>query len=291
MLDRIEFLFGEAFVALRRNGLMTFAAISTVAVSLFLLGGLGYVYWRVAQYAQTIPGKFEMRVFLKDDATQADVQKTAQQLREIPGISGVNWIPKDKAWEAKKKQDPSLMDTYENPYPEAFKVRVQDLAESDRIADQIRALPTVTRDGGVVYLKEEQDFVDNALRLVRWLGAVFGGLLFLTGGVLIYNAIRLTLVARRVEIRIMQLVGASHFTIRVPFLIEGLVQGALGGLVATFMVLASNQVIANFILSLKSDAGMPQFPLWVAMGSLCGAGAVYGLLCSVIAVRGPLKLR
>ncbi len=291
MLDRIEFLIGEAFAALRRNGLMTFAAISTVAVSLFLLGGLGYIYLRVSEYANTIPGKFEMRVFLRDGATMADIQTTAQEIRAMTGVGSVNWIPKDKAWEKEQKQAPDLTEGLENPFPDAFKVRVTDLSLSDGIAEQIRALHAVQPERGVSYLKEEENFVDQGLKLIRWLGAVFGGLLFLTGGVLIYNAIRLTVISRRLEIRTMQLVGASRYMIRVPFLIEGIVQGALGGLVATLLVLASNQVVIGFLSSLKSDTSFPNFPLTSVLAILSCIGAFYGLLCSTLAVQSPLKFR
>lgn len=291
MLDRIEFLIGEALAALRRNGLMTFAAVSTVAVSLFLIGGLGYLYWRVSLYATTIPGKFEMRVFMKDDASQAEVQSTAESIRAMSGVAGVFWIPKDKAWALEKERNPDLTEGIENPYPDAFKVKVSDLAVSDSVAAQIRALPDVQKEHPVVYMQEEQNFVDQALRLIRWLGSVFGGLLFLTGGVLIYNAIKLTVVARKIEIRIMQLVGASRLMIRVPFLIEGVVQGALGGVLASLMVLASNQVISRFLTSMQSTSNMPTFPLGIVLGILSGIGAFYGLLCSSMAVRSPLRGR
>ncbi len=291
MLDRFEFLVSEAVAALRRNGLMTFAAVSTVAVSLFLLGGLGYVYWRVADYASTIPGKFEMRVFMKDDATQTEVQSTAASIRGISGVSAVFWIPKDKAWALEKEKNPENTEGLDNPYPEAFKVKVTDLSLSDGIAAQIKALPNVQPDKSVVYLQEEQNFVDQGLRLIRWLGTVFGGLLFLTGGILIYNAIRLTVESRRLEIRTMQLVGASRLMIRVPFLIEGVVQGCLGGILASLMVLAGNESVVRFINSMKGDAAVTPFPLGMMLGILCGVGAVYGLLCSSMAVRRPLKLR
>lgn len=291
MLDRFEFLVSEAVAALRRNGLMTFAAVSTVAVSLFLLGGLGYVYWRIAGYAATIPGKFEMRVFMKDGASLAEVQSTAATIRAINGVSAVFWIPKDKAWALEKQRNPENTEGIDNPYPDAFKVKVTDLALSDGIASQIRALPTVQPERAVVYLQEEQNFVDQGMRLIRWLGSVFGGLLFLTGGVLIYNAIKLTIESRRLEIRTMQLVGASRFMIRVPFLIEGIVQGCLGGILASLMVLAGNESVVRFIGSMKGDASTVPFPLGLMLAILCSIGAVYGLICSMMAVRRPLKLR
>ena len=87
MLDRFEFLVGEAMVALRRNGLMTFAAISTIAVSLFLLGGLGYAYLRIEEFARTLPSKFEMRVFLREGTNYAQITETATAIRQMPGRS------------------------------------------------------------------------------------------------------------------------------------------------------------------------------------------------------------
>lgn len=291
MLDRVEFLIGEALVAMRRNGLMTFAAVSTVAVSLFLLGGLGYVYLRVTDYANTLPGKFEMRVFLKDGTTMDQIRRTAEDIRDIDGVATCNWIPRDKAWQRLQKENPGLTEGLENPLPDAFKVTVKDLSTSDQVVESIRLLPAVEPVNGVSYLKDDQQFVDQALRLIRWLGSVFGGLLFLTGGVLIYNAIRLTILSRRLEIRIMQLVGASHLMVRVPFYIEGMLQGALGGVIATFMVLAGNQLVIRFVQSLKTDVAAPSFPLGLCLGSLTFVGAVYGLACSLLAFRSPLRFR
>lgn len=290
MLDRLEFLLGEALVALRRNGLMTFAAISTVAVSLFLLGGLGYAYFRVNEFAKQIPGKFEMRVYLRDGVPYAGITQTASQIRAIPGVRAVYWIPKEKAWELKQKESPELTEGLDNPFPDGYKVTVTELSLSDSVAAQIRALPTVDPNG-VTYMKDEQQFVDQSLRLIRWLGAVFGGLLFLTGGVLIYNAIRLTVHSRRLEIRTMQLVGASKGMVRIPFLIEGIFQGALGGVIATFMIQGGNELILRFLQSMKSDISAPTFPLWALLGIFTGIGAFYGLLCSLLAVRAPLRFR
>src|SRR4051812_8935517 len=119
MFNRIEFVISEAITALSRNRLMTLAAVTTVAVSLFLFGGMGYAYFRMARYAQTIPGKFRMLVYLRDEATRTDVKQVAAQVRAIPGVASVSWIPKDKAWE-KWKQDHAtgFTEGVDNPLPE-----------------------------------------------------------------------------------------------------------------------------------------------------------------------------
>ncbi len=291
MLDRISFLFGEAMVALRRNGNMAYAAISTVAISLFLIGGLGYLYLRASAYANTIPGKFEMRVILKQGTDNKGIQDAIATIRAIPGVAAVTWIPKDKAWAKEQKDNPELTKGLDNPYPDAFKVTIKDLGSGDEVAGKIQSLATVDPAEGVKYLKDEQRLIDELLRLLKWLGGAVGGLLFATAGVLIYNAIRLTVVSRRLEIRIMQLVGASRFTIHVPFIIEGIVQGTVGGFVATLMIAGGNHILGRFIGGLSNHSTLPDFPFTPLLAILCLTGAVYGMLCSELAIRTPLKYR
>ncbi len=284
MLDRLAFVFGEAWIALRRNGFMTFAAVSTVAVSLFLLGGLGYSYMRAVDYARSIPGKFDMRVFLLPGTDTEMISATAKQIRQIPGVASVAWIPKDKAWAKQVADDPAITKGLDNPYPDGFKITIKSLAAGDAVADQLKQIKVIDPDPGVVYLKEEQHLIDDGLQVMRWLGVVIAGLLFLTSGVLIFNAIRLTITHRRREIRIMQLVGASRFTVRVPFLIEGTVQGISGGVLAALMLFGAQQVFQNFLMTLASRAQLSAFPAFDAVLILSGVGGVYGLLCSWLAI-------
>jgi cell division transport system permease protein len=109
--------------------------------------------------------------------------------------------------------------------------------------------------------------------------------------VLIYMAIRLTVLSRRLEIRVMQLVGASRLTMQVPFLFEGIVQGAVGGLWATFMIWVAHQVLVGYVATFQSIDSVPALPVSAFLGVLVGAGALYGLLCSSLAVNTPLKYR
>jgi cell division transport system permease protein len=284
MLDRLAFVIGEAFVALRRNGFMTFAAISTVAVSLFLLGGLGYSYLRAVEYARTIPGKFDMRLFLLPGTPADKISETAAKIRRIPGVASCFLIPRDKAWAKEMKDDPANTAGLENPYPDGFKVTIKQLKDGDTVASQLRAIPEVDPDPGVVYLKDEQHLIDDGLQVMRWLGLVIAGLLFFTAGVLIFNAIKLTITHRRREIRIMQLVGASNFTVRMPFLIEGVIQGLVGGAFAALMLFGAQHVFQNFLMTLSSKTQLSVFPSGQAVMILGGVGAAYGLICSGLAV-------
>jgi cell division transport system permease protein len=293
VFNRLEFVISEALSALSRNRLMTLAAVTTVAVSLFLFGGMGYAYFRISKFADSIPGKFRMLVYLKDDATQAEVTRVATQLRAIPAVESASWIPRDKAWERWKKDHPTaLTEGVENPLPEGFRVILSDLKQSDSVVAAIKANPLVAQENGVKYMRDEQNFVDALMTALRVVGGVVGGILFLIAGVLIYNAIRLTVLSRRLEIRIMQLVGASRATVYVPFLIEGMLQGVIGGIVASGLVVGAyygfNWVMQNMVSFSYSPA---QFAYVPVLAILTGAGALYGIFCSTLAIRAPLKYR
>lgn len=288
MFDRLSFILSEALAAIRRNGVMNFAAISTVAVSLFLLGGAAYAYYRAVEYADSIPGKFDMRVYLKDDANAKTVGDVAERIRKLPGVKDVNWMPKDAAWARYKAENPDFIKKIGdigNPLPHGFKVTVKDLSDGPAVANAISSLPQVRPTDGVQYMKDEQEMVDQGIRILRWLGTGVGGLLLLTAGILIYNAIRLAVLARRREIRIMRLVGASPLTVFVPFLIEGAIQGIVGGLVAGGLLFLANLRFGDFLTSLNSKGEIPTFPIGAVLLILTGAGAVYGIFCSTLSLR------
>lgn len=290
MLDRAQFLISEGLNAFRRNGWMSFAAVSTVAVSLFLLGGLGYVYYRVQTYAETLPSRFDLRVFLKDEVTLPQLKDTALKIRKIDGVATAVWLPKDKEWDKWKKQYPkAIVEGMESPFPEAFKITLSDVSKADAVIANLKRMPTVMPQKGVQYDDVSQRMLKEILVFVRWLGFTLGGMLFFTAGILIYNAIRLTIDARRREIRTMQLVGASSATIRIPFMMEGLMHGLLGGGLATLLLASANLGFQSVLEQMSAIGQVPTFPWAVMLLVLCTFGAGYGLLCSAMALRSPMR--
>ncbi len=290
MLDRLEFLVSEALVSFRRNGWMTVAAVGTAAVALFLIGGLGHAYVGLRGYADSLANRFTMRAFLRDGAKYEDIHATAQQMRAIPGVADVVWVPKDKAWEKWRREYPEYTAGLENPFPDALRFRVADLDRAREVVARVEALPKVDSQEGVAFLDDERRFLAEGLRFVRWLGFALGGLGLLTAGILIYNAIRLTVLARRREIRVMQLVGASHSTVQVPFLIEGALQGTLGGALAAALLYSAHLGLARITTDYSALGQLGPFPIWTALPALAAAGAVFGAACSALAVRSPMSL-
>jgi cell division transport system permease protein len=291
MLDRLSFLLGEAIQGLKRRGLMTFAAISTVAVALFLISGMAYLYLTVSRYADGLSSRFEIQAYFKDGTNFQQIKSTAEELRKNENVRSVVWIPRDKAWEKEQKLHPDLTRGIENPYPDALKITVKDVKKVDGIIGQLKSTSTIDPEA-VMYHDQTQRFLAETLPLIQGLGVLLGGLLFATGGILIYNVTRVTADARKREIRVMQLVGASYATIRLPFIIEGLIQGLLGGALATALLWATYTGVANHITRNLTAFDRPEpFATTLVAFLLCILGSAYGVGCSMIAIHGPSRLR
>lgn len=290
MLDRLEFILGEAFAALRRNSLMSLAAVTTVAVSLFFLGGLAYVWSKLTAYAERLPAQLDARVYLKDEIrARDDISRAAEAIRRLPGVAVVQWIPRALAWEKKRVELGYREGEVPNLYPDALKIIWADLKLAPTTTDTILKMPEVDQ---VRQHTEAQRTVSDFLVMLRNVGIGIGGILLLTGGILIYNAIKLTILSRRREIRIMQLVGATRTTIATPFLLEGLAQGALGGALAALILWSAHVAVKNYTdVNLSFISIRDEFPAWFAVGVLAIVGALYGLICSSIAVREPTRFR
>jgi cell division protein FtsX len=224
-----------------------------------------------------------MRVLMKMDLPDEEVVSVGKAIESIPQVARSEFIPREDAWEKARKSFPTETEGMENVLPDAYKVTMRDVGDADLVAKQIEAIPG---QDGVEYFREEFNLIDQAVRLIRLIGAVLGGLMLLTSGVLIYNSIRLAIVARSKEIRIMQLVGAARSTIWIPLLIEGVVQGALGGVLAATVLWPAYNMVQSMSATLAFvGEGRANYPALLAYSSLVGIGALYGLICSMIAVR------
>lgn len=294
MFDRISFVLGETLIALSRNKLLAFAAITTAAISLYLLGGMAYILRRADQYAQTIPSRFEMRVNLKDGTNFAKIRETAASIRGFTGVRDVVWLPREKQWEKYRKEHPDLTEGYgftESPFPDALRVRIKDLKLGDTIANQIKTLPAVDRNGGVQYFSAEQNVISQWIQVARNLAIGLGGVLLLVSGILIFNAIQLTIESRRAEIGIMRLVGASRTVVNLPFVLEGVVHGGLGGALAVVGLVVSQAAVQSQLNEMSIGATLAPFPVASYLWALAGIGAGYGAIWSLLGILPRQKPR
>lgn len=273
-----------------RSLLMSWLVIMTMAVSLSILGG----FWMVVQDLHTVSyqvgGKVPIAVFLSDDADPRGIEAA---IRELPEVESVKLIPKDQAWK-EMQQDmrarmtfDTLLDT--NPLPNSFTVQSRSADFTPAIAERISKMPGVEDiHYGADLLKKISDFST----FIRAAGLAISGLLALASLAVIMNTIRLTVMARRREIEIMHLVGASNAFIAWPFLLEGLLFGLFSSLLTSLLLvgwryftLAKWQEMFPFV-PLQLDA-LSLAQVFVVL-TLVGMGL--GALGSFLSVRKHIQL-
>jgi len=250
-LSTIGFLLSEGWEAAVRNGLVTLAAISNTAIALLILGGLVLFGMNVEHMAALQAQAAVITVELAEDADRAEVEKA---LWANPLISDVQFVSKEEALRQTAERvglDAVLLQTdvgdeplFANPLPDSFIVKTadpQDIPQVAREAEQI---------AGVGKVRYAQQLTEKLLALahgIRISGIVVAVLMIAATLVIISTTIRLTIYARRQEIRIMQLVGATNWFIRVPFVIEGVLDGLAGGAVAAAILLPIYSCVQDYV--------------------------------------------
>lgn len=291
----LEYFIREVIISLRRNNWMSFASIGTVAVSLFVLGVFLLLVLNMNRMASTLESQVQIAVYLEDNLSGKEKDKLEEAINDMSGIQSVKYVDKDEALvklrERLGEQQYLLnaMEDGENPLPDAFEVTVKlpELVQT--------AAASIQEMDGVAEAKYGQDVVEHLFDITR-LVRIFGLLLMvlLTGATIfiISNTIRLTVFARRKEIAIMKYVGATDWFIRWPFLLEGIVLGFIGGIVAAFALRSFYAAMASKIYNtLAFFPLMPQYPFmdYVSVGIII-SGMIIGAIGSTISLKRFLQV-
>lgn len=277
----------EALAAFRRAPLLTGLSAAMIALSLFVVGLFGVAAHNIKVQLDQIEARVEVVAYLRDDATQEEVALLQQEIEKIPQVREVLYVSRRQALELARQQltdfESMLSDLDTNPFPASLEVT---LHSGQRSADAVHHVARVVGDYPFVEdVRYGQDWLDKVylLRRVAGAAAVVVGVAFAAVAALIIGAaIRLAIFARREEIAIMRLVGATDWFIRRPFLLEGLLTGILGSLLAVPATYAVYYFLSDAVVQLE---WMPQ--TWVVLGVL--GGALFGTYASSRAVRNHLR--
>ena len=282
-----EYFIQEVFHSLRRNNWMTFASIGTVAVSLFVLGVFLILVLNMNRLAGMLESQVQISVYLEDHLTDREKRQIGYDIESLQGIDSVTYVDREERLGDQKYLLDALSD--DNPLPDAFEVTVTTPSVVESAAGAIASMQ------GVEEAKYGQDVVEHLFditRLMRIFGFVLMGLLGGATLFIISNTIRLTVFARRKEIAIMKYVGATDWFIRWTFLLEGIVLGCIGGLIAAVALRSFYAAMAAKIYStLAFFPLMPQYPFmnYVTLTILL-AGIVIGAIGSVISLKRFLRV-
>jgi cell division transport system permease protein len=305
-MSRLFFFIQEAFRALRRNGAPSMAAIVTTVVTVILLGVLIPVFQTTQAKSEEVRDSLEFRVAIFDDATKAEIAALGRELEGIPHVESVSLITKAEALQelsddlGKQKSEELLAQLHSNPLPANFQVKADDAANLDTVRTAVtppgpdgkpRPISPIVSD--VFDRQQESKKIEQVTSALKIVLTVITALLIAASLMLVGNTIRLSIYTRRREVEVMRLVGATRWFIRWPFMIEGVVVGFAGGLVAILILWLGKLTIVDPLsdsigfLAAQNSTTL-SFPALVAI--LFGAAVLVSAIGSGVTLRRFLKI-
>ncbi len=294
---RTKLFFGEALRSIGSNISTTIAAVMTVLIGMFLLGlfiGLGS--W-VISWTNHVKKDLVVNVYFCTDTTcdrevqPQEINAVSAQLDQNPDVKSYKFVSKEDAWEEMQERFPELTkETVRNPLPASYEVIPHD-------ADQVQSIATAFQSplpAGVETVKYGEKKAERVLQVATIIGAIFlvGSIILLVAStILIANTIRLSIFSRRREIEVMKLVGASNWFVRAPFMLEGLLCGLAGSILAVILLLLAKELALPGIMGRIESPGDIQawsFPIVALI--LVGMSLLVGAAGSGITLRRFLRI-
>ena len=299
-ISSMKYLFGQGVKNVWTNRIMTFASFCVILVSLLLVGSMMLFTANVNRFISGIESKNEVVVYLNDGVTDETVSQMETDIKKLDNVAEVVFYSKEQAFEDYKKSMENAEEIFESigdesPLPDAFKIRVKDISKMTSTIAQINKMQNIYK------VSAPNDFADLLIGIKSTVGMISTAVIAALGIVcivIISNATRASVFARRKEINIMKYVGATNMFIRIPFFVEGMVTGMLAGVAAAGLTWFGYE---KFIEALSK-----QMTLWKAFGidefipfdsvavkvvlGYVGAGALLGAIGTVISTRKHLKV-
>ncbi len=301
-MSSFAYFLKESLTGFTRNLSTALGSIVTIFLSLLIIGIFLVGGFVVEKVVTSVENEVSIAAFVADDASEADIQSVENFIKGLDGVSSVGFTTKEQALENFRSTSTSdIIDSLDgmNPLPASIDVELSDPQMVEQVASSIRGNTTFQKIIGYdtvdESLKYGQQTVEKLFMLtnyVRYVGIALVALLIFIAMVFINNTIRLAILARRKEIAIMRLVGASNGFIRGPFLMEGALHAIIGSLLAV----GALELLRNLALP-KLQTALQFLPLGLEFNAflfiyvvLVAAGLVIGLISSTLAMRRYLKV-
>jgi cell division transport system permease protein len=288
------FFMREALKNLRLNLLMSITAITTTFICIVVLGVAWLVSAHVGGVTSSVRQDVSVEAYFPPDATQEEIDGIISDVKSWPEVSGVNYVSEEEALAAFKETFADRPELSENlapgVLPASIQIQLEDPSEAEAVAQRLEQEKGFT-DDNLSYPQQTIERLNSVTSYMIW-GLYGATMLFLISSVLlISNAIRLSIFARRKEIEVMKLVGASDSFVRTPFVFEGMVQGLIGAGLAAFAVIWINFLFIDWardalpFVPISADAVNPILLLLV----LVIVGVVIGVVGSFLSVTRFLR--
>lgn len=289
-LRAVSYFFEEAFTSLWRSRLMNALSVGTIAVSLFVLGAFLTVASNMSEVVTRWAQKVQVTFYLEDGLEPRIQESLEDQLKNDPAVDALSFVSRQAALERFRALFKDLRtlpdDLGQNPFPASIEVSVRaghrSPAEVQRLVHSYEHAPGVEE---VQYDLLWIERLATAVRLVRGVGGFLGGILVLAGIFTISNVIRLTVYARQDELDIMRLVGATRAYVKGPFVVEGMIQGGLGGALGVALLWVAYRYLARDTLATSDLLGRATLFLPAPLcASIVVGGMAVGLVGSLVSL-------
>ncbi|NIR50767.1 hypothetical protein GWO43_28155 [candidate division KSB1 bacterium] len=286
MSQSLLFFLKEGFGGLTRARFSSFVAMTTVAISLILIGIFLIVTFNLGQLFENLRSRVELEVFLDDSLDGVKIKELEKKIKRFEGVKEVAFISKDMAAsEFKKLFEDQQEDYFEtlgyNPLPASYRVKLvenyRNSSGAEKVFQYLRSLAEISEED-IVYRREFLVLLEKYFKIAIALDLLIGGIVCLSALMLVSNNIRLIILSRQRIIETMKLVGATRLFIKMPLYIQGITQGFVGGIVS-----------AVFLYGIIKLAAF-EIPGYISVNVeiyavLLGLGVVLGLTGSLIGVR------
>ena len=295
VLRAFRYFVEEALTSLWRSRLITGLSVITIAVSLFVLGAFLSLASNLADVVARWSDKVQVTFYLEDQLPEAPRESLTAALRADSAVESVAYISREEAlrrFRALFREMRSLPeDLGENPFPAALEVTLKPArnaaVDAQRLVDAFRKAPGVEDvEYDLLWIQR----LTTAVRLVRGAGAFLGAILVLAAVFTISNVMRLTMYARQDELDIMRLVGAAPAYVKGPFVLEGMIQGGLGGVLALGLLWGIFHALSRDLLATSDLLGRTAIVLPPAMAALVVVGGTLVGLAGSLVSLGRLRL-
>src|ERR1700758_2099490 len=294
---RIGFFLREAIRAMRRSAAPSFAALATVLVTLLVLGVFIPIVQATNGAADSVRSRVEVDVYMKTNATAAEEARVRGELLSTPHVRSVQFVTKAQAYAQQAKIDPQAYQLLGiNPLPDTFHVIPDNPANVLTVQHSLTAAGS---QGGMIDAsiqsvsnkRTDTRKILEVTNLVTITAAALTGLLTIASGLVIANTIPPSLYARRREVEVMKLVGATDWFIRWPFVIEGIIVGAFGALLAIAVLGVTKVALLDPLANNWSLIAAPRtIPFTALVAVLVGAGVLVSAVGSGLSLRRFLRV-
>ena len=281
----IGYLVREGLSGFRRAKLSMVAAVFTICISLLLLSFFSILLLNANSVIEGLRNKVELEIFLADNLTKDETEALRTRVAGLEGVHEVRYVSKEDAAEIFKQEfGEDIHKVLEfNPLPASFKVFLKDgyktVAGAETVYQAAKGYKGVE---DVIYRKSLLEMLDKRAKTFLWITLSVGAFIAISAIFLVANTIRLAIYAKRKIIQTMKLIGATRMFIRIPFILEGLVQGLVGGMMAAVIVFLAFQYLEQFIAVQLNDlvtVGRSYY------GIIIIVGCVLGILGSLLSIR------